>query len=59
MRPNTTQARLLMMLTAVFTFFAGVFAAHGRTDLFGEMLATLAIVWLLVAVWKPGEKRRR
>src|SRR5712692_3642419 len=57
--PNPTQLKLVVLLTTVFTFIAGVYAAQGRTDLFLAMLVVLAVGWLLVVAWGLGEKRER
>jgi hypothetical protein len=56
MGPSPSELRLLIPLTAVATFFAGVFAAHGRIILFLGMLAIVIVAWVLVAVGKIGEK---
>jgi hypothetical protein len=56
MVPSPSELRFLTPLTAVATFFAGVFAASGRMTLFLGMLLIVALVWVLVAVRKIGEK---
>jgi hypothetical protein len=48
MQPNPASQRLLMMLTAVITFLAGVFAAHGQINLFLAMLVMLFLAWFVV-----------
>jgi len=50
MRSGPNQRRLLLPPTAVLMFFAGVFVAHGRKDLFWGILAVIVIAWLIVAV---------
>jgi hypothetical protein len=50
MRSGPNQRRVLLPLTAALTFFAGVFMAHGRMDLFWGILAVIVIAWLAVAV---------
>ena len=55
MRPNQA-LRLLLMLSAIVTFAAGMFAAHGQDDLFLLLLLVLVLVWCLVLTLKPGEK---
>ena len=50
MSSGPNQRRLLLPPTAVLTFFAGVFVAHGRKDLFWGILAVMVIAWLVVAV---------
>ena len=45
-----------MILTAIVTFAAGMFAAHGQDDLFLALLLMLVVVWCLVLMLKPGEK---
>jgi hypothetical protein len=56
MGPSPSELKLLTPLTAVATFFAGVFAAHGRMTLFLGMLAIVIVAWVLVAVRNIGEK---
>jgi hypothetical protein len=59
MGPSPTQQRFLFALTAVFTFFAGVFAAHGQVALVMVTLALLVIGWILIAVTRTGGKSER
>jgi hypothetical protein len=40
----------LVVLTAVFTFTAGEFAAHGHRTLFVAMLIVLALGWIVAAI---------
>jgi hypothetical protein len=56
MGPSPNELRFLTPLTAVATFFAGVFAARGRMTLFLGMLVIVVVAWVLVAVRKIGEK---
>jgi hypothetical protein len=56
MRPNPVQQRLVVMVTAVMTFLAGVFAATGRGHLFVATLLLLVVALFLIAVLRPGEK---
>ena len=59
MRPNATQQRILILMTAVLTFFGGFLLARGNQPGFVATLAVLALGWLLVAVVKPGDKPER
>ena len=59
MRPNATQQRILILMTAVLTFFGGFLLARGNQPGFMATLAVLALGWLLVAVLKPGSKPQR
>jgi hypothetical protein len=59
MRPNATQQRILIVITAVLTFFGGFLLARGNQPGFMATLALLALGWLLVAVVKPGDKPER
>ena len=59
MRPNATQQRILILMTAVLTFFGGFLLARGNQPGFMATLALLALGWLLVAVVKPGDKPER
>ena len=59
MRPNATQQRILIVMTAVLTFFGGFLLARGNEPGFAAALALLAAVWLLVVVLKPGSKPQR
>jgi hypothetical protein len=54
MGPSPSELRFLVPLTAVTTFFAGVFAAQGHMILFAGMLVIVALVWVVVAVRKIG-----
>ena len=45
-----------MTLTAIVTFAAGMFAAHGEDGPFLAMVLMLVLVWCLVLMLKPGEK---
>jgi hypothetical protein len=59
MRPNATQQRLLVLMTAVLTFFGGLLLARGNQPGFMATMAALALGWLLVAVLRPGDKPGR
>ena len=59
MRPNATQQRILILMTAVLTFFGGFLLAWGNQPGFMAALALLALGWLLVAVLRPGDKPER
>ena len=59
MRPNATQQRILIVMTAVLTFFGGFLLAQGNEPGFMATLAVLALGWLLVAVLRPGDKPGR
>jgi len=59
MRPNATQQRILILMTAVLTFFGGFLLARGNQAGFIAALAVLALGWVLVAVLRPGEKSGR
>lgn len=59
MRPNATQQRILILMTAVVTFFGGLLLARGNQPRFMATLALLALGWLLVAVLRPGDKPGR
>jgi hypothetical protein len=59
MRPNATQQRILILMTAVVTFFGGFLLARGNQPGFMATLALLALGWLLVAVLRPGDKQGR
>jgi hypothetical protein len=59
MRPNATQQRLLVLMTAGLTFFGGFLLARGNEPGFMATLALLALGWLLVAVLRPGDKPGR
>jgi hypothetical protein len=59
MRPNATQQRILIVMTAVLTFFGGFLLARGNQPGFMATLALLALGWLLVAVLRPGDKPER
>jgi len=59
MRPNATQQRILILMTAVFTFFGGFLLARGNERGFIVTLALLALGWLLVALLRPGDKPGR
>jgi uncharacterized membrane protein YGL010W len=59
MGPSPTQQRFLLPLTAIFTFVAGVFAAHDQVALVMVTLALLVIGWILTAVTKLGGKSER
>jgi hypothetical protein len=59
MRPNATQQRILIVMTAVLTFFGGFLLARGNQPGFVAALALLALGWLLVAVLRPGDKPER
>jgi hypothetical protein len=59
MRPNATQQRLLVLMTAVLTFFGGFLLARGNQPGFMATLALLALGWLLVAVLRPRDKPER
>jgi hypothetical protein len=52
----TTQQRLLIVFTALITFFAGVLAAQGRDSLAVAVLTILALCWLLAGILQPREK---
>jgi hypothetical protein len=56
MRPNATQQRILIVLTAVLTFFGGFLLAQGNEPGFMATFAVLALGWLLVVVLRPGAK---
>jgi hypothetical protein len=55
-RVTTTQQRLLVVFTALVTFFAGVLAAQGQKPLAVAVLTILALCWLLAAILQPREK---
>ena len=59
MRPNPTQQRILILMTAVLTFFGGFLLARGNEPGFAAALALLAAGWLLVVVLMPGSKPQR
>jgi hypothetical protein len=59
MRPNATQQRILIPITAVLTFFGGFLLARGDEPGFMATLALLALGWLLVAVLRPGDNPGR
>ena len=59
MRPNATQQRILILMTAVLTFFGGFLLARGNEPGFMATLALLVLGWLLVAVLRPGDKPER
>jgi hypothetical protein len=59
MRPNATQQRILIPMTAVLTFFGGFLLAQGNEPGFMAALAMLAVGWLLVVVLKPGDRSQR
>jgi hypothetical protein len=59
MRPNATQQRLLVLMTAVLTFFGGFLLAQGNEPGFMATLALLALGWILVVVLRPGDKPGR
>ena len=48
MRPNATQQRILIVMTAVLTFFGGFLLARGNAPGFMAALAMLVAGWLLV-----------
>jgi hypothetical protein len=56
MRPNATQQRLLVLMTAVLTFLGGFLLARGNEPGFVATSAVLALGWLLVAVLRPGDR---
>jgi len=56
MRPNATQQRILILMTAVLTFFLGFLLARGNEPGFMGALAMLVAGWLLVVVLKPGDR---
>ena len=47
------------VLNAVFTFMAGLYAAHDETLLFWAMLSLWFFFGFLLAACKPGEKPAR
>lgn len=53
------QRNVWLLLTAVFTFIAGLYAAGGDTLLFWAMLALWLFLGFLLAACKPGEKPAR
>jgi hypothetical protein len=56
-RPRvTTQQRLLVVFTALVTFFAGVLASQDQTPLAVAVLTILALCWLLAGILQPREK---
>ena len=59
MRPNPTQQRILILMTAVLTFFGGFLLARGNQPGFVATLAVLALGWLLVVMVRPGDKPER
>ena len=59
MRPNARQQRLLVLMTAVLTFFGGFLLARDDEPGFVATLAVMALGWLLVAVLRPGDKPGR
>jgi hypothetical protein len=59
MRPNATQQRIVILMTAVLTFFGGFLLARGNEAGFVATLAVLALGWLLVVVLRPGDKPGR
>lgn len=59
MRPTATQQRLLVLMTAVLTFFGGFLLARGNEPGFMATLAVLAAGWILVVVLRPGDKSGR
>ena len=59
MRPNATQQQILILMTAVLTFFGGFLLARGNQPGFVATLAVLALGWLLVVVVRPGDKPER
>lgn len=59
MRPTATQQRILIVMTAVLTFFGGFLLARGNQPGFVATLALLVLGWLLVAVLRPGDKPER
>ncbi len=58
-QPHTQQRFLFRAHGLVFTFFAGVFAAHDQVALVMVTLALLVIGWILTAVTKLGGKSER
>lgn len=58
MRPNTTQQRILILMTAVLTFFGRFILARGDERGFVATLTVVALGWLL-GVLKPGDKPGR
>ena len=59
MRPNATQRRILILMTAALTFFGGFLLARGNQPGFVATLAVLALGWLLVVMVRPGDKPGR
>jgi hypothetical protein len=59
MGPNATQQRILILMTAVLTFFGGFLLARGNEPGVMAALAMLVAGWLLVVVLKPGPSADR
>jgi hypothetical protein len=59
MRPNATQQRILIPMTAVLTFFGGFLLAQGNEPGFTATLVVLALGWIPVAALRPGDKTGR
>jgi hypothetical protein len=57
-RPSPGWRQFLIVLTAVFAFFAGVLLAQGKGDLFATMLVVLFLIWLVVLVSLHGGNPR-
>ena len=53
------QRNIWLLLTAVFTFIAGLYAASDETLLFWAMLTLWLFLGFLLAACKPGEKPAR
>ncbi len=54
---RATNRAIWLVLTTVFTFISGTYAAHGEWMLFWVMLALWVFTGFLLAVCRPGQKR--
>jgi hypothetical protein len=54
---TTTNRNIWILITAVFTFIAGVYASGGNWILFWSMLALWILLGILLAACGPGERR--
>jgi hypothetical protein len=56
---KATNRNIWLLLTAVFTFISGTYAAKDEWMVFWAMIGVWAFVGLLLAVCNPGGKRLR